>query len=171
MLEEFSISVPEMAEETGIPKDRVYKWKQQGTTPKADDERKVIEWMKLKKMDKNPSNSSKTSTVLETDDDLKTLINSNATLAQALLGCREDQKELIQMLKAEREYSRPIERVPQQKELMHQMQVSRILRVLAEVGTGKRWNSVEEAYAELNIILADPLGENLKAHSVAKTGR
>lgn len=33
-----NMKVPEFARMTGIPKDRIYKWKQEGTNPKADDE-------------------------------------------------------------------------------------------------------------------------------------
>lgn len=46
------ISVPEFSKATGIPKDRVYKWKQQGTSPKAADEKLIIEW--IKKMENVP---------------------------------------------------------------------------------------------------------------------
>ena len=33
-----NIKVPEFSRTTGIPKDRIYKWKQEGTNPKAEDE-------------------------------------------------------------------------------------------------------------------------------------
>lgn len=33
-----NIKVPEFSRMTGIPKDRIYKWKQEGTNPKAEDE-------------------------------------------------------------------------------------------------------------------------------------
>lgn len=45
------ISVPDFSIETGIPKDRVYKWKQQGTAPKDEDAKKVRGWLN---MDINP---------------------------------------------------------------------------------------------------------------------
>lgn len=48
------ISVPQFAKETGIPKDRVYKWKQQGTAPKADDEQMIIDWINAN-VDVNPN--------------------------------------------------------------------------------------------------------------------
>ena len=43
------ISVPIFSIETGIPKDRVYKWKQQDTNPKSEDEKVILAW--LDKMD------------------------------------------------------------------------------------------------------------------------
>lgn len=33
-----NLKVPEFSRMTGIPKDRIYKWKQEGTNPKAEDE-------------------------------------------------------------------------------------------------------------------------------------
>lgn len=103
-----------------------------------------------------------------TNQALLKLADSNAMLSESNLSLARSHEKLVIMLE---EKHRPTERLPQQKELMHQKQVSLILRVLAEVGTGKRWGSVEEAYAELNIILADPLGESSKAHSGVKAGK
>lgn len=39
------LSVPEFEELTGIPKDRVYKWKQQGSRPKPDDEKIIHDFL------------------------------------------------------------------------------------------------------------------------------
>lgn len=33
-----NIKVPEFSRMTGIPKDRIYKWRQEGTSPKSEDE-------------------------------------------------------------------------------------------------------------------------------------
>lgn len=46
------ISVPVFSIETGIPKDRVYKWKQEGTNPKSEDEKTINAW--LNKMENTP---------------------------------------------------------------------------------------------------------------------
>lgn len=39
------VSVPIFSRQTGIPKDRVYKWRQEGTNPKADDEKIILAWI------------------------------------------------------------------------------------------------------------------------------
>jgi len=39
-------SVAKFADETGIPVDRVYKWKSKGTHPKAEDSKKIEGWIK-----------------------------------------------------------------------------------------------------------------------------
>lgn len=39
------VKVPQFAEESGIPKDRVYKWKQEGTNPKSEDVELINNWI------------------------------------------------------------------------------------------------------------------------------
>lgn len=39
------INIPKFSKETGIPKDRVYKWYQQGTNPKPEDALLVEKWI------------------------------------------------------------------------------------------------------------------------------
>lgn len=64
-MENLKISVPAFSLETGIPKDRIYKWKQQGTSPKSEDERKILSW--IEKMEKVPRESKG----LELNDETK----------------------------------------------------------------------------------------------------
>jgi hypothetical protein len=52
VLKKNGISVPKFSLETGIKKDRVYKWMQEGTSPKADDEKIIRAW--LAKIEKAP---------------------------------------------------------------------------------------------------------------------
>lgn len=52
-LKKNGISVPAFSSETGIPKDRIYKWKQEGTNPKAEDERILQNWL-INKVEKIP---------------------------------------------------------------------------------------------------------------------
>jgi predicted transcriptional regulator len=40
------ISVPRFANAIGIPKDRIYKWYQQGSSPKPEDALKIEDWIK-----------------------------------------------------------------------------------------------------------------------------
>lgn len=42
-------SVPEFSRETGISSGRIYKWKQEGTTPKEDDAKLIRAWLKKEK--------------------------------------------------------------------------------------------------------------------------
>jgi hypothetical protein len=62
------VSVPDFSEGTGIPKDRVYKWKQQGTAPKDEDAKVIREWLK---MDKYPTS------VVRKEDEIQTIIGSH----------------------------------------------------------------------------------------------
>lgn len=49
-----NISVPEFSRQTKIPKDRVYKWDQQGTSPKAEDEKIINAWIIGENVEKVP---------------------------------------------------------------------------------------------------------------------
>lgn len=44
-MEERHIKIPALAEKLGIPKDRMYKWYQQGTKPKEKDAIKIWNWI------------------------------------------------------------------------------------------------------------------------------
>lgn len=46
-LESDNLSVPKMAELTGIPKDRIYKWLQEKGSPKGEDENIIQHWLQL----------------------------------------------------------------------------------------------------------------------------
>lgn len=48
-LKKREVKIPRFSKETGIPKDRVYKWIQEGNNPKADDEKKITAWIKMEK--------------------------------------------------------------------------------------------------------------------------
>lgn len=54
VIEERKTSITQFCEDTGIPKDRVYKWKQQGNNPKAVDVVKINEWINGEKKEKVP---------------------------------------------------------------------------------------------------------------------
>lgn len=59
-LKELNLGVPDLSEQTGIPKDRIYKWFQRGASPKAEDEKKVQAWLATGKMDKFPRENTTT---------------------------------------------------------------------------------------------------------------
>jgi hypothetical protein len=46
-IENRDLSVPKFSKQTGIPKDRVYKWKQENTAPKSDDEKIIRNWLNM----------------------------------------------------------------------------------------------------------------------------
>lgn len=46
-MKERNVKVPQLAKATGIPKDRIYKWFQEGNNPKAEDERKISAWINM----------------------------------------------------------------------------------------------------------------------------
>lgn len=48
-LKKREVKIPRFSKETGIPKDRIYKWIQEGNNPKADDEKKITAWIKMEK--------------------------------------------------------------------------------------------------------------------------
>lgn len=42
---ERGLKIPAAAIQLGIPKERIYKWKEEGTEPKAEDQKKINEWL------------------------------------------------------------------------------------------------------------------------------
>jgi DNA-binding phage protein len=60
VMEERKKKITVFSKEAGIPKDRVYKWVQQGNNPKAEDEKKIIAWIDGKSMEKVPMQEQKT---------------------------------------------------------------------------------------------------------------
>lgn len=58
-LKKRNVKIPQFSKDTGIPKDRVYKWIQEGNNPKADDEKKIIAWIKEEKPPQENSKAEK----------------------------------------------------------------------------------------------------------------
>lgn len=54
-LKKRKVSVPKLAAATGIDKDRIYKWKQEGTKPKADDAAIINRWIDTGAVEKSPN--------------------------------------------------------------------------------------------------------------------
>ncbi|WP_315816848.1 S24 family peptidase [Paraflavitalea speifideaquila] len=52
------IRVPEFSRMSGIPKDRIYKWKQEGTNPKAEDEAKIKAYIYGDSIDYSPMHNN-----------------------------------------------------------------------------------------------------------------
>jgi hypothetical protein len=111
-LKKRKVSVPKFATISGIDKDRIYKWKQQGTNPKHDDVVLINNWLSGKKMDINtkiyPTNEE-LSIAQEEEAEytspklvMKTLADlaaSNKEMAEANKILAVAQAELVTMLK------------------------------------------------------------------------
>lgn len=57
-MEERGIKIPQLAKETKIPKDRIYKWYQDDTNPKYEDALVLENWLSSQKIDKTPQDTS-----------------------------------------------------------------------------------------------------------------
>lgn len=44
-MDDRKVKIPKFSKDTGIPKDRVYKWKYEGTNPKAEDVQSINDWI------------------------------------------------------------------------------------------------------------------------------
>lgn len=76
-------SVPDFEAETGIPRDRVYKWRRSGTTPKAEDQAIIEKWLQGGIMDKSPINQGNSAVQESGEPDLlKTLLTRLVTLTE-----------------------------------------------------------------------------------------
>lgn len=64
------VKVPQLSNETGIPKDRIYKWFSEGNSPKAEDEKIIEDWIKMEKV---PHETMQTAAFgADSPDELKT---------------------------------------------------------------------------------------------------
>jgi len=62
-LEKRGVSVLKFANETGINKDRVYKWKKENTNPKSKDEEKILAWLNMEKVPHETKEDKRISTL------------------------------------------------------------------------------------------------------------
>lgn len=83
VLKEKDISVPKLSTALDIPSDRIYKWKQQGTNPKAEDEVKIKDWLKESGLDIYPRVGKYMSVTLENEmlTMKQKIIRNEATIA------------------------------------------------------------------------------------------
>lgn len=173
-LKKLKISVPKFALEADIPKDRIYKWKQEDTSPKADDVEKINSWLAAKKLEKPPKMYSATElreSVVQEDqvpygspdrayltnkavtsiaESNKILAEANRTLADAHKILARNNEELITMIKPATVND------GQGMTEAFSARFSDLLELLAQVGSGKKWKSVEEARAALNKYVVVP---------------
>lgn len=86
-------SLAKFADATGLPRDRVYKWIQQGTNPKSADEKVIEAYLRGETyMDKNPTSSTEHSSLPGTMT-IKVEGNTEKTLFEALLSEKEARRQ------------------------------------------------------------------------------
>lgn len=150
-MKERGVRFPEVAVQTGIPAQRMYKWYQEKSNPKTEDSKIIEDWISgnlenvprettQEEPPKDRSISPEMEVILKLTNSNVGLVESNKTLA-------DNTKELIAMMK-----NRPDATVDDPSEI-HQVFASR-LRNLQELVKGfvmgKRYGSIEEVDALLN---------------------
>lgn len=140
------ISVAKVSKETGIPDQRIYKWKSGKGKPKSEDVQKLLNWH----LEQVPKVEEKA------DNALMALIETNKALAVAQVTEAETKQmlaktndRLVQMVATAGEFG--------QTSTAFASTVAGLLAVIAEIGTGKTWHSKKEALAELSTLV--PVGE------------
>lgn len=147
------ISVPRLSEIIGIPKDRIYKWKQEGTNPKAEDEGLIKKWLYGESVENvplatvSPSNDLQKSTIYhlaegnriqsETNHTValtnQRLVEQNIALTQAYTGNADHQTidETVLLVKALKDYL--IEAVSELKKVPPQEVIQALYNKVNEV--------------------------------------
>lgn len=163
-----NISVTRFSRESGIPKARVYKWNQEGTNPKAEDERLILQWLDGDKSKINGENANRgtsgdqqigeNSLPGNTLETINKLADSNNKLADAALV-----RAKAELVNAEKEKSlvdsnadltkllRSIAGSVGDKHINDPAISPALLDVLAEIASGLRIHSKEEALQRLGI--------------------
>lgn len=152
------MSVPEFSELSGIPKDRIYKWKQKGTYPKAEDEKVIYKWINGEKLDESPNNvqememrysTSQKPVDTSQSDILAKLTQSNLNLSEANKSQSKaneqqtaNEARLIALLEK-------AEGVQKESPSIVLSMIPGLLEAMAEIASGTRYHSVEEAKAIL----------------------
>lgn len=95
-LKKRKMSVPEFQEETGIPKDRVYKWLKRDTDKIGHEDANIIEKWINGQLDNVPHGTLKNTGNQVTDQSLNNLTESNRVLAEANKTLAEANKTLAE---------------------------------------------------------------------------
>lgn len=152
------MSVPDFSNETGIPKSRVYKWKQEGTNPKADDVKIITDWLNgemenvPRELNDNTSTNNRLDTLLSVilamSKDNTALISQHDKIVDTNSKIAETNRLLAQQLIKERS----TENSPLEENRINQLvQFADLLEIIAEIGSGaKPWKSKKEGLEKLN---------------------
>jgi transposase-like protein len=154
------LNISEIARETGIPAQRFHKWVQGSGQPKTLDAEKLKAWA-FKNLEEVPSSvredslayslakSPSTDVILSLSKSNITLAEANKTLADAHKILARNNEDLIKML-------RPTENDVEDIPPAVAASFSGFLELLAQVGSGKRWKTPEEARAAVNKLVLVP---------------
>lgn len=167
-LKKRNVSVAKFAKEAKIPKGRIYKWNKEGNNPKYEDVSKINKWLGKTTMEKSIHGDERDATSLVNDPDKKygndtsplqavihiaasnkVLAEANLKLADAHKILAKNNQDLITMIK-------PTVNDGQQIPEVVAARFSGLLELLAQVGSGKKWKSVEEARAALSKLILVP---------------
>jgi transcriptional regulator with XRE-family HTH domain len=172
------LSQKEMAEKLGIKRSTYQYWEK--ITPGLDKINQVARVLKLPndyffgksdeteqapKQDNDEKVSSTMDAIRSLVESNKALSDANKTLADAHLIIAKGNEELIQLAKG------AIANVAARTPVIAPAIFPQLLVTLAEIGSGKKWKSVEEAAAVLNKRFADALPHAEKADIQIGSGR
>jgi hypothetical protein len=141
--------VAQLARDTGIDPERIYKWIKRGVSDiKASDAEKILKWANMDKSTKPESVTSEPLTIQA----LVNLTESNKILAESNKTLATSHAELVTMVKGSTVSDLP-ESVQDDSATLKDL-----LEVLADVGVAaKKWHSKEEGLAALHRISVEYL--------------
>lgn len=152
------IKIPALADQTGIPKDRIYAWYRDKSTPKAEDQEVLEKWIVKEISRKNGGNVVTTEETENKDLTMQALVNlseSNRILAESNHSLARSHEELVLMVKS-------TAHAPDANTHADQLErFSSLLEIIAEIGSGKKlWASKSQAVEELNKFVLDAAAGN-----------
>lgn len=164
-LKKNKVSVPKFSKITGIPADRIYKWKQEGTTPKKDDEKVISEWIASPSLEISPKINDEHSEKIYTAEDVRNITESNRMMAEAMLIDARNREKLVDTnatLTTKVFTGGGSPKTP----LDVSSKIAAILRVIADIGTqpGKKWKDRKQALEELYKLVPVPHVEDAETH-------
>jgi transcriptional regulator with XRE-family HTH domain len=178
------VKIPKLARETKIPKDRIYAWYRDNTSPKADDQVILEQWITQKPPQQDgDSFISKTGDSSSSDNALAEIAHGNRLLAESVRVQAEANKVQAEANKTSEETKLILAKSNEDligiikstgsgapNTVLNEAEVLvPIAEILAELATGKlHFHSKKEALAELGIRLSlhKPAKANLnRTHS------
>jgi Holliday junction resolvase len=94
-MEELGWKIPKLAKEINIPKDRIYKWKNDGNIPKAEDQDAIKTWLN---MEQTPSPQKSPDILVQNDKQL--ILIEVKTSSGKTLRIKSESKAEIELLNA-----------------------------------------------------------------------
>lgn len=153
-LKERKVSVPKFSKATGIPTARIYKWKQEGTNPKAEDEKMIYSWLNGENVEKDRIS------IPAKNEDLSIRAIHNLTEtgkihAENYSVMVNNESRLIKLLEQKSTADGQKDNGVASPKVM-----SGILVAMAKIASGTRWHSEDEALRELGRLLSPQVDES-----------